>query len=92
MERRCPICSMLLQIPKTDWVLIEVRSRGHEIACIGTAWNAAAGIEQAVQAQIAANLAAYKIDADAEINLGFRGTAWIRCPQRREIGGILIER
>lgn len=93
MIRKCPICHTRLVIPKSDYVLKETTVSGHPLAIIGTPVNASASMRQAIKFQIAANLAAYTIDDDAELNLGFRGTAWIQCPEKRKtVTYILQER
>ena len=84
MTRRCPKCGTRLTGIKTDWHLIEVTINGHQVATIGSSWNAADDIRSAVEFQMATNLAAYRLDYDAELNLGFRGTAWVQCPEARE--------
>ena len=84
MTRRCPKCGARLTEIKTDWCLKEMAINGHRIATIGTPWTAAEDIAAAVEFQIAASLAAYRLDYDAELNLGFRGTAWVQCPEARE--------
>ena len=84
MVRKCPICGCRLEGIKTDWILKDYRIGDHQVATIGTAHNARADIQQAAQFQIASNLAAYDLDYDAELNLGFQGTAWVQCPMARE--------
>lgn len=91
MIRICPICKERLRIPKSDYVLKEVTVAGHPLAIIGTPVNVSASMRRTIQFQIAANLAAYRIDSDAELNLGFRGTAWIQCPEKRKVTYILHE-
>ena len=83
--RICPICHKKIEIKRTDWTLHTYRDNGHAIATIGSAWNAPADIGSAARAQIASNLAAYDLDYDAELNLGIRGTAWVQCPEKREV-------
>ena len=91
-HNNCPVCGQKVRRERTDWSLYEYRSGDHVVATIGTASNAPASIAGAVESQIDANMAAYKIDCDAEINLGFRGRAFIRCPQARPVGPICKER
>lgn len=92
IRRRCPSCNELIEGIETDWVLREETIAGHEVASIGTAEQAAIQIKSAAEFQIAANLAAYDLGYDHELNLGFRGTAWLRCPEVREIGAICVPR
>jgi hypothetical protein len=86
-RQRCPECYEWLDVPKTDWVLQERTTNQHKVACIGNPEHA----PSAAAFQIHANLAAYHLEYDATINLGFRGTAWVRCPRIREIGTICLE-
>lgn len=93
MIRRCPVCNARLEGIKTDWVLMERQIERHAVLTIGTSWNAPMDIVSAIEHQMAANLAAYNLDYDVELNLGFRGTAWIQCPEKRdEINVIAIPR
>lgn len=84
MTRKCPGCGAKLKGIKTDWVLSDRKIAGHAVATIGTTHNARDDIRQAAEFQMAANLAAYELDFDFELNLGFRGTAWVQCPEKRE--------
>ena len=85
ITRRCPICHQRITEIETDWILQERTLNGHRVATIGTTHNAPAHLQAAAQAQIGANLAAYSLDDhDAILNLGFLGTAWIQCPQKRD--------
>jgi len=81
--RKCPICGQRLNIQRTEWTLHTHQDSGHSIATIGSADNAPAHLQSAVRFQIASNLAAYELAYDARLNLGFRGTAWVQCPQAR---------
>ncbi len=92
MKRFCPGCGVKVEGIKTDWSLKDFRQAGHRVATIGTAWTASEQIADAVTFQIAASLAAYDLDYDHELNLGFLGTAWLRCPESREIGTICVAR
>ena len=94
MTRRCPICGAKLTSIETDWTLREhTTDDGHEVATIGTAENAREDLKSAAKFQIAANLAAYDLDFDAQISLGSLGTIWIQCPQKREkVGPICLAR
>jgi len=83
LVRICPLCGEHLEGIKTDWVLVERTINRHQVCTIGTSWNASPQIERAVDSQIASNLAAYKLDYDAELNLGWYGTAWVQCPDVR---------
>ena len=84
MTRRCPWCDAKLEGIKTDWVLSDREINGHQVATIGTTHNAKDDICAAAEFQIAANLAAYDLDWDFELNLGFQGTAWVQCPEARD--------
>jgi len=83
MTRKCPQCGAVLAGLSTDWVLTETTIAGHRVCTIGSQ-NAPA----AAAAQMAANLAAYTLDYDVRLNLGFRGTAWVQCPTVREVTDI----
>jgi hypothetical protein len=89
MKRRCPICGKLLNVPKSDWHLKERKIEDHSVAWIGTAENAADHIRSVAKHQIAANLAAYELDYDAEIGMGFLGTAYVQCPEKRKQVGVV---
>ena len=82
--RICPICTQKLDIHRTNWTLATYRDNGHSIATIGSAASAPEHLQATVRFQIASNLAAYDLDYDAELNLGFRGTAWLQCPKARD--------
>ena len=84
--QRCPVCGCRLTGIVTDWHLKEKTIGGHRVATIGTSWNAAESLAASVEFQIASNLAAYDLDYDAEISLGFRGRAWVQCPKVRQSG------
>lgn len=84
VARICPICGERIKGIVTDWTLKDWRAGSHQVCTIGTAHNARADIVHAVRWQIESNLAAYTLDYDAELNLGWYGTAWIQCPQARE--------
>jgi hypothetical protein len=94
LTRICPICGERLKGIVTDWVLKDWKTENdHQVCTIGTAWNASDSIRQAAQFQIASNLAAYTLDYDIELNLGWYGTAWIQCPQAREtVTGVTFPR
>jgi hypothetical protein len=84
VTRICPLCGQRIKNIVTDWTLKDYRSSEHQVCTIGTAHNARSDISRAVRWQIASNLAAYTLDYDAKLNLGWYGTAWIQCPQARE--------
>lgn len=91
MKRKCPICQQLLHFESPDWTLQDQATNDHRVATVGTSNNAPANIASTVESQIASNLAAYDLDCDEELNLGFMGTAWIQCPEKREnITGICV--
>ena len=93
ITRICPICKARLTDIHPGYVLREWTINNHRVATIGSAANAAAEITHTVEHQIASNLAAYDLDYDAELNLGFMGTAWVQCPQKREtVTPICIEK
>jgi hypothetical protein len=84
LTRICPICGERITGITTDWVLKDWKANEHQVCTIGTAHNARSGIAKAARWQIASNLAAYTLDYDVRLNLGWYGTAWIQCPQKRE--------
>lgn len=89
LTRKCPICGARIKGIVADWVLQDWQAGDHQVCTIGTGHNARSDIALAVRWQINSNLAAYTLDYDAELNLGWYGTAWIQCPQaRKEISSI----
>lgn len=91
IKRRCPGCDELLEGIETDWTLSDKRIGSHQVATIGTAYNAREDLVHAVKFQIAANLAVYELDYDFELNLGFLGTAWVQCPKiRNEVNFVCL--
>lgn len=84
VKRKCPGCGTTLGGITTDWCLAEKTINGHQVATIGTARGAPEHLRSTVRFQIASNRAAYELDYDFKLNLGFRGTAWVQCPSQRE--------
>ena len=86
--RICPICGARLENITVDWVIHQQRLNGHSVATIGTSINASPRIANAVDAQIASNIAAYSFAYDAEVSLGMFGEMFVQCPEKRSVSDI----